>query len=178
MSDKEELDRLPRNLKILALHRKKFTRVEHEKKKDLVNSWISEQNFKDRFVKNPKTSKNDQDCSNKVKRKELVKKNGKRILAEVTNRKEDRKLTTLEPENTSQKINISSIFTGKRHCDLFSSNTRKPDYDEQIKIFIGSLDNSEQKWSLHEYWQNSKKHSDYRGQKFLDDLIENKFNYM
>ena len=52
MSDKEELDRLPRNLKILALHRKKVTRAEHEKKKDLVKSWISEQNFKDRFVKN------------------------------------------------------------------------------------------------------------------------------
>ena len=95
MSKKEDLDRLPRNLKILALHKKKVTRVEHDKKKDLVKSWISEQNFKDRFVKNPKTSKNDQDCSNKVKRKELVKKNGKRILAEVTNRKEDRKLTTL-----------------------------------------------------------------------------------
>ena len=110
MSDKEELDRLPRNLKILALHRKKFTRVEHEKKKDLVNSWISEQNFKD--FKIPKTSKNDQHCSNQVKRKELVKvneKNGKRILAEVTNRKEDKKLTTLEPENTSQKINISEV---------------------------------------------------------------------
>ena len=112
MSDKEELDRLPRNLKILALHRKKVTRAEHEKKKDLVKSWISEQNFKDRFVKNPKTSKNDQHCSNQVKRKELVKvneKNGKRILAEVTNRKEDKKLTTLEPENTSQKINISEV---------------------------------------------------------------------
>ena len=65
----EELDRLPRNLKILALHRKKVIRAEHEKKKDLVKSWISEQNFKDRFVKNPKTSKNDQDCSNKVKGK-------------------------------------------------------------------------------------------------------------
>ena len=51
MSDKEELDRLPRNLKILALHRKKVTRAEHEKKKDLVKSWISEQNFKGRFVK-------------------------------------------------------------------------------------------------------------------------------
>ena len=111
MSDKEELDRLPRNLKILALHRKKVTRVEHEKKKDLVNTWISEQNFKDRFVKNPKTSKT-QHSSNQVKRKELVKvneKNGKRILAEVTNRKEDKKLTTLEPENTSQKINISEV---------------------------------------------------------------------
>ena len=110
MSEKEDLDRLPRNLKILALHRKKVTRAEHEKKKDLVKSWISEQNFKDRFVKNPKTSKNDQHCSNQVKRKELVnEKNGKRILAEVTNRKEL---------------------------------------------------------------------SDYRGQKFLDDLIENKFDYM
>ena len=52
MSEKEDLDRLPRNLKILALHRKKVTRAEHEKKKDLVKSWISEQNFKDRFVKN------------------------------------------------------------------------------------------------------------------------------
>ena len=52
------------------------------------------------------------------------------------------------------------------------------DYDEQIKIFIGSLENTEQKWSLFEYWQNSKELSDYRGQKFLDDLIENKFNYM
>ena len=29
-----------------------------------------------------------------------------------------------------------------------------------------------------QYWQNSKELSDYRGQKFLDDLIENKFNYM
>ena len=60
----------------------------------------------------------------------------------------------------------------KLNCDLFSNNTK------QIKIFIGSLDNSEQKWSLFEYWQNSKELSDYRGQKFLDDLIENKFNYM
>ena len=79
-------------------------------------------------------------------------------------------------ENVFAVIKTNDFTCGfkKRHCDLFSSNTRKPDYDEQIKIFIGSLDNSEQKWSLHEYWQNSKKHSDYRGQKFLDDLIENK----
>ena len=83
-------------------------------------------------------------------------------------------------ENVFAVIKTNDFTCGfkKRFCDLFSSNTRKPDYDEQIKIFIGSLDNSEQKWSLHEYWQNSKKHSDYRGQKFLDDLIENKFNYM
>ena len=83
-------------------------------------------------------------------------------------------------ENVFAVIKTNDFTCGfkKRHCDLFSSNTRKPDYDEQIKIFIGSLDNSEQKWSLHEYCQNSKKHSDYRGQKFLDDLIENKFNYM
>ena len=70
MSDKEELDRLPRNL-------------------------------------------NDQHCSNQVKRKKLVRvneKNGKRILAEVTNRKEDKKLTTLEPENTSQKIDIWEVL--------------------------------------------------------------------
>ena len=46
----------------------------------------------------------------------------------------------------------------------------------QEKWIIGSLDNSEKKWSLFEYWQNSKELSDYRGQKFLDDLIEN--NYM
>ena len=77
-------------------------------------------------------------------------------------------------ENVFALIKSNDFTCGfkKKNCDLFSNNTK------QIKIFIGSLDNSEQKWSLFEYWQNSKELSDYRGQKFLDDLIENKFNYM
>ena len=43
-------------------------------------------------------------------------------------------------ENVFAVIKTNDFTCGfkKRHCDLFSSNTRKPDYDEQIKIFIGS----------------------------------------
>ena len=83
-------------------------------------------------------------------------------------------------ENVFSIIKSNDFFCGfkKKNFEIFGKNKIDVDYNEQIKIFIGSLEDNEQKLSLYEYWLKVKDQSDFNAEKFVENLIERKFDYM
>ena len=108
------------------------------------------------------------------------------LLALNQNKMDESLCNIIEMAKIQKKENVFSIiknndfFCGfkKTAFDIFGSNSSKIDYNEQIRIFIGSLENSDQKFNLYEYWQNSKQQSDYCAETFIDDLIEKKYDFV
>ena len=96
-------------------------------------------------------------------------------LSNITNiAKEQRR------ENVMKIIKTNDFFCGfkTKKFDIFGSNTAKIDYRDQVKIFIGSIESTEQKLSLYEYWQVAQNHSNYSDKQFMDNLLENRFDYI
>ena len=82
--------------------------------------------------------------------------------------------------NVMNVIKKNDFFCGfkTKKFDIFGSNSTKIDYNEQVKIFISSIDSVEQKMSLYEHWQDAQKESNYSDQDFIEKLLENKFDFI
>ncbi len=79
-------------------------------------------------------------------------------------------------ENIVQVMNKSSFFERyqNKQVDFLKDGTFELDYDEQIKVLIGSNENDDERNALYSYWQDIKKSTDYDEESFLNNLLENK----
>ena len=79
-------------------------------------------------------------------------------------------------ENILQVMNRSTFFgkNSAKKYSFFDNEPDGPDFEEQIRILISSIEDKKDMDQIYRYWQSEKKKRDYSEETFLDNLITNK----
>lgn len=79
-------------------------------------------------------------------------------------------------ENILQAMNKSDFFARypSTKCNFFQNDTVEPDYEEQIRILISSIEDKEEMDQMYRYWLQEKRRKNYSEETFLNDLLNNK----
>ena len=105
-------------------------------------------------------------------------------LSENTVNKNLKNITSIAKEqrreNVMNIIKNNDFFCGfkAKKFDIFGSNSTSFDYQEQVRIFIASIESLEVKLSLYEYWQVAQKHQNYSHKEFMENLLEKRFDFI
>ena len=83
-------------------------------------------------------------------------------------------------ENLVQVMNQSSFFGrySNKRIDFLNTDTFEPDYEDQIRVLISSLEDEDAVKALHCYWTDLQKSEDYDEESFLNSLMENKIQIL
>ena len=83
-------------------------------------------------------------------------------------------------ENLVQVMNQSSFFGrySNKRIDFLNTDTFEPNYEDQIRVLISSLEDEDAMKALHCYWTDLQKSEDYDEESFLNSLMENKIQIL
>ena len=83
-------------------------------------------------------------------------------------------------ENILQAMNKSDFFSSypSTKCNFFQNDTEiEPDYEEQIRILISSIEDKDEMDQMYRYWLQEKRKKNYSEETFLNDMLNNKMYY-
>ena len=83
-------------------------------------------------------------------------------------------------DNILNIINSGDFFCGfkNRNLDVLKNNKEKPNFKEQIKILIGSIENAEQRLECFDYWEQEKTKASYNEESFVDEILDMHYNFL
>ena len=79
-------------------------------------------------------------------------------------------------KNILQVMNNSDFFARypSTKCNFFEHDPIEPDYEEQIRILISSIEDKDDMDQMYRYWLTEKRKKNYSKETFIDHLLNNK----